>query len=90
MRHTVSNNSNLLPFKIIAPVPSGGMHHLALEVIEARDVRVAWQIELADGGDEEVGGDGIRGSKLAVFLSRKIDSDFPFRFCIFPTSFFHS
>jgi hypothetical protein len=46
------------------------MHQLSLEVIETRDIRISWQVELADGRDKEIGGNDIGGPKLAVLLSR--------------------
>lgn len=75
---TVANNRDSFSPQIVAPVPAGRMHHLALEFFQSGDVGLAWKIQLTDRGDQEIGVDDIGVAKLAILLSRNLNRDFPF------------
>lgn len=85
---TVANNGDAFSFKIITPVPTSRVHHLALEVFYARNFRFAGEIQLADCGNQEVRVEDIGAGELAVLLPRYIDGYFPFQFTIIPACFF--
>lgn len=77
-RRTVSNDGDSLARQIIAPVPASGMHHLSLEVLQAGDLRLAREVELANGRNKKVRMDEIGVCELAVLLSAHSDADVPF------------
>lgn len=77
-RRTISDDGDSLPRQIIAPVPAGGMHHLSLEVFQAGDLRLAREVELANGRNQKVRMNEIGVCELAVLLSADSDAGVPF------------
>ena len=53
------------------------MHDLPFEGVQAFDIGIPGLVELADGGDEEVGFDGVAGVELGVFAACDVDVDGP-------------
>ncbi len=76
-RRTISNDPDLLALHIIAPIPSRTMHNLALEVVQALDVRILWLIELSNSGDQKVTFDCVVWAELGVLATSDLDIHFP-------------
>ena len=53
------------------------MHDVALEVIDARKVWYAGVVQLADGADKEVAGNGVGARILCFFAAGDSDVDLP-------------
>lgn len=86
---TVTNDRDAFAFRIIAPVPAGRMHHLAVEFVQAGNVGLARKIQLADRGDQEIRVEDIGVTELTILLPRNLNRDFPFRLFVVPSRFFN-
>jgi hypothetical protein len=64
------------------------MHNLALEVLQALDIRVPGLIQLPHRRDQEITVDTVCRIELGVFLTRDFDIDFPPLGRIVPRRFF--
>lgn len=86
-RRAVADDCNLLVFQIIRPVPPRAVHHLAPVVFQPGDIGIVGHVELADGRDEEVGGDGVFLTKLGIFAAGDGDGCFPLLLRVVPVRF---
>lgn len=87
--YTVADDSHSLISKVKAPIPSGRMHHFASEIIQARDPRIAWYVELTDGRYKEVGGDLVCFLVLAIFGASQGHLYLPLHLTVVPARFLH-
>lgn len=81
---TIANDGNTLALVIIGPIPSRGVHEFALVILDARDIGIFGQIQLADGGDQKVGSHGIAFLKFGVLSTGNLDGGLPALFGIVP------
>lgn len=66
---TIAEQSNLLASQIIRPIPSGRVHLLAREAVQALDVRPLGLIELSNSTHQEVASNNILGVELGILAA---------------------
>lgn len=87
--HTIANNCYPLVLQVIAPVPSRRVHHLPLELMQARDNWLLGCVKLTHRRDQEFRVYDVGVRELAILLSRHFNANLPLAFNVAPSCFFN-
>lgn len=88
--HTIANNCHPFILQIIAPVPSSGVHHLPLELMQAQNIGFLWCVKLTDRRDQEFRVHDVGVRELAILLSSHFNANLPLAFNVVPSCFLNS